>query len=142
MRFTLTRIHQFEDSMFGVLVIGDLTFWTLERAWVGNEPRISCVPEGFYHLTPHDSAVHPDTFALEGETVSHWPTDGIARNVILLHPANKVEELSGCIAIGESYHWFEGRPFLQKSKPSTDQVLEKLRSHPDNNYLTIEREIG
>lgn len=87
---------------------GDFICYSLERPWVNNEPFISCVPEGEYELKYHRYKGRLDTYALVGETVSHFPSDK-QRNLILIHPANKVNELQGCIATGTTKLSGEGR---------------------------------
>lgn len=98
--------------------------YTLERPWVPvvvpaaimptpppcGQKGISCIPPGIYNLEMHSTEAHPDTFALVNRElwVYHWDTDvpperrGYARTVVLIHPANWVEELRGCIAPGLS----------------------------------------
>lgn len=96
--------------------------YTLERPWVPALPRssallepapcgrkgVSCVPPGIYDLVPHSSEAHPDTFALVNldlwvyhleNQVPVWRKE-YARTAVLIHPANWVEELRGCIAPG------------------------------------------
>jgi hypothetical protein len=97
--------------------------FTLERPWVPCEgiesfqaPQsppcgmkgVSCVPPGLYRLVPHNSEAHPHTVALVNPElwVYHFEEEvpperrGIARTAVLIHPANRVEELRGCIAPG------------------------------------------
>lgn len=98
--------------------------YTLERPWVpcvsgpppaGNmfpppcgQKGVSCIPPGVYDLVPHNTEAHPDTFALVNPDlwVYHFDSDvprekrGYARTAVLIHPANWVEELRGCIAPG------------------------------------------
>ena len=78
---------------------GDFICYSLERPWIDNKSNISCIPEGTYDLQGHKYKARLDTYALTGDTVSHFPSDK-ARNLILIHPANKVQELQGCIATG------------------------------------------
>ena len=78
---------------------GDFICYSLERPWIDNKSNISCIPEGTYDLQYHKYKARLDTYALTGDTVSHFPSDK-ARNLILIHPANKVQELQGCIATG------------------------------------------
>ena len=99
--------------------------YTLERPWVPamtpasdllspppcGRKGVSCIPPGVYRLEPHDSEDHPGTFALVNEKlwVYHHDTDvptwrkGVARTEVLIHPANLVGQLRGCIAPGLSY---------------------------------------
>lgn len=86
---------------FGRLLIGDLELWTVERPWRNNEAGISCVPEGEYDLESHSSQKFPDTWALVGETVSHYEEDGKSRSAILIHVGNTMNDVIGCIAPGE-----------------------------------------
>lgn len=125
--------------------------FTLERPWVPAPPfasnlldpppcgrkGVSCIPPGVYTLVPHDTDAHPDTFALVNPDlwVYHYDSDvptwrkGKARTAVLIHPANFVEELRGCIAPGlgraatgaptvlSSRHAFNLlRPFLADAK--------------------------
>ena len=87
---------------------GEFICYSLERPYLDNAPNISCVPEGEYELKYHRYKGKLDTFALIGETVSHFPSDK-QRNLILIHPANKVHELQGCIATGTTKLSGDGR---------------------------------
>ena len=87
---------------------GDFICYSLERPWLNNKPNESCVPEGEYELKYHRYKGRLDTYALIGETVSHFPSDK-QRNLILIHPANQVHELQGCIATGTTKLSGEGR---------------------------------
>ena len=93
----LHRFCQGEMGTFGKMVVGDKTLYTVERPWLNNEPRKSCVPRGTYTVTRHDSPKFGDCWILEGITVGHFT--GI-RTHILIHAANKASELQGCIAPG------------------------------------------
>lgn len=117
------------------------TFWTSDDPeWIQppcGRKGVSCIPPGVYDLVPHSTDAHPDTFALVNPDlwVYHFEQDvpryqrGIARTAVLIHPANYVEELRGCIAPGmsrtsttkkavwESRHAFALlRPFLKDAK--------------------------
>jgi hypothetical protein len=95
--------------------------FTLERPWVPasifatdnlripcGRKGVSCVPPGRYKLVPHNSEAHPHTVALVNPSlwVYHFEEDvptsqrGWARTTVLIHPANFVSELRGCIAPG------------------------------------------
>lgn len=118
--YTLGRIEQ----------SGRSTVYTLERPWVSVGPvnlapkkgdlfgewdsppcgrkGISCVPPGIYTLVRHESEMHPGSLALVNRElwVYHQDHDvpdsrrGYARTYVLIHPANRVGELRGCIAPG------------------------------------------
>lgn len=100
------------DCTLGLLSLEDRNWQTLERPWIpdplyrGGQPHISCVPAGTYQLVRHNTEKHPHTFALVNPElgVVHEPAPGM-RSDILIHPANFVHELEGCIAIGKYRRW-------------------------------------
>lgn len=92
---------------FGTLVLGSKTFCTVEREWLNNEKYISCVPAGYYTLEVHNSLKYPDTLALVGATVSHYPGDK-KRYACLFHQANYPEDVSGCVGLGDSLTYING----------------------------------
>ena len=66
---------------------------TLELPWKDNTPLISCIPDGRYRL------IWTKSPRLKRETLRVVGVPG--RSGILIHPANHVEELLGCIAVGK-----------------------------------------
>lgn len=95
----------------GKLALPDgLILCTLELPWVpdptcpGGAHNTSCVPKGLYQLVLHDTVKHPRSFALVNPAlgVIHLPdpTFPDARTVCLLHIANEIAELLGCIGLG------------------------------------------
>lgn len=93
--FKLTRVY-LEDATLGVLSGPEgIICNTLELAWRGNRPNISCIPEGLYPLVI-------GTFPKFGNVVRVMAVPG--RSAILFHAANNPhihsgrKELRGCIA--------------------------------------------
>ena len=69
---TLTRFCYSEDmGTFGFMDVGGHRTFVAERPWKNNEPRVSCIPEGQYHVTRHNSPKFGRCFILEGGTVGH-----------------------------------------------------------------------
>jgi len=64
---------------------------SLERSWQDNKPFISCIPLGTYKLVKYRK---PGQFQL---------MDVKNRTYILIHVANYVHQLAGCIAPGSSF---------------------------------------
>jgi len=96
----LERFAYSPFGTFGRLLVGDLELWTVEQAWRDNEVRRSCVPEGQYTLSHHSTQKYPDTWALIGETISHWPEQGKKRSTCVFHVGNTEGDVKGCIAPG------------------------------------------
>lgn len=98
----LERFAYTPMGTFGKLTYNDFTCYTVERPWLDNAGRISCIPEGQYKLVWHNGPKFGKTVALVGGTVSEFP-DGISkRAAILIHPANEMNDLEGCIGLGAS----------------------------------------
>ena len=99
----IVRIDRFETSIRGTMSevsIGEVRIKGLERPWLDNAPFKSCIPTGIYYLVPHESPRFGKVHAFRGGTVSIRPNEATQRSHILWHPANRVEELAGCLATG------------------------------------------
>jgi hypothetical protein len=113
MGLVLTRIY-FPEGTQGLLEWnGTLVCYTIELPWLGNQRRISCIPEGEYVLQKRFSPRFKWHLHLRNVP---------GRDLILIHPANDAKkELLGCIA-----------PVTQHSgigKGSSSRIaLEKLKS--------------
>ena len=90
MVLVLNRTY-FPEGTQGVLEWnGTIVCYTIELPWLGNQKRISCIPEGEYILQKRFSPKfkwHLHLMNVPG------------RDLILIHPANDAKtELLGCIA--------------------------------------------
>ena len=126
MRLVLTRFGCLADSTLGLLRVADMVLFSMERAWRDNEPQVSCVPDGLYELVPHSSVRFPETWALVGETVSHFPDPSKRRSAILFHAANVSQELEGCIAPGLSVQMFGAQLAVTSSQAAMDRLRSAL----------------
>ena len=81
----------FPEGTQGVLEWnGTLVCYTIELPWLGNQKRISCIPEGEYILQKRFSPKFQWHLHLKNVP---------GRDLILIHPANDAKmELLGCIA--------------------------------------------
>jgi hypothetical protein len=99
------RLERYEYTDLGVhgkLFLPDGTeLATLEPPWVDNEPFVSCIPEGIYTLVPHDTEKYPDTWALVGNTVSHFPAPDTKRSSVVFHSGNHVTDTAGCVLVAD-----------------------------------------
>ena len=113
MVLVLNRIY-FPDGTQGVLEWnGTLICYTIELPWLGNQRRISCIPEGEYFLQLRFSPKFKWHFLL---------IDVPGRDLILIHPANDAKlELLGCIAP------VTARTGIGKGRASR-KALEKLKA--------------
>lgn len=92
-------LHQKEQTLGNGIVFNErngivYTFASLELPWRDNQRGISCIPEGVYDAILHDSPKF-------GKSI--WIQNVPNRSEILIHYANYVRELRGCIAVGRSH---------------------------------------
>ena len=66
---------------------------TLERPWVFNERKISCIPSGTYLVKRHISPKFGQCFKIQ---------DVKGRSDILIHSGNVVNDTLGCVLVGLS----------------------------------------
>lgn len=129
MNLTLTRDSDNGRCTLGTLRINGGLFQTLERPWQPGPPGgvkgASCVPPGLYRLFRHDTEAHPRSFALVNEAlgVYHYevPPGQQGRTACLIHIANWVSELRGCVAIGMARTQNGDEWMLRQSKVAIDQ---------------------
>ena len=84
-------LRRFFDDGVTTLGLLDGKFWTVERPWLDNQLRISCIPTGEYKVKRHISPSKGTCYSVE---------DVPGRTHILIHVANWSHELMGCIAPG------------------------------------------
>jgi len=73
---------------------------SLERGWVNNESRISCIPTGNYELVlEHSNKFKKDLWEIKGVH---------GRSECKFHAANYWKQLNGCIALGKNRKYIDG----------------------------------
>ncbi len=113
MQLTILRDAPRLDCQQGILTLaGGETYYTLERPWLQDRPEVSCVPRGTYTLIPHEiehgALLGLRTWALSNPGLGVFPEapaqyggPNPLRVACLIHPANWVFQLEGCIAVGK-----------------------------------------
>lgn len=133
MHLELVRWAYLDDMTLGRLKTPEFELATLERPWAwnpagpGGEPGASCVPDGRYRLLPHDSEEHRGVYALENAELGVYLASrpggqAWGRTEILIHVANRVRELLGCIAVGLKH----GRLAGERAVLSSAEAMERL----------------
>jgi hypothetical protein len=99
-------------------------------------PFVSCVPDGSYQLLEH---VRPDgTEVLALRNPDHGvyydrgerPDTG-GRYLILIHSANYVEQVQGCIAPGINHTIYDNRVMVTNSRQAMRLIREAQPTHLD-----------
>jgi len=124
----LTRFC-FSEQMgtFGQLECQGETFYTVEKPFKNNLPFVSCVPAGEYSLMPYQSVKYGDTFKLVSVPNNVMPDkiDDKIRYGILIHRGNTVDNVVGCIAVGDKLGMVNGKWAVMNSRQTMDR-LRKL----------------
>ena len=130
---TLERFAYTPWGVFGRLVYGDFRAFTVERPWLDNKAQVSCIPDGEYQLQWYDSPKFGPTWAVIGDTVSLFPEPGKARASVLIHPANTMDDLMGCIGLGSTLGTVNGKWGVLNSRGT----VETFRSITKGKNLTL-----
>lgn len=104
---------------------------TLELPYISNKRNISCIPQGEYTV----KITYSNSYNQEMYEVLGVP----GRAGIRIHPANFVNELRGCIAIGKNYTDInkDGKVDLLNSKKTYEAFMEVMNKR--NFILNIKR---
>jgi len=114
----LFRVAGNHDRTYGVLVDGPVAFAvTLERGWNNNIKNTSCIPDGKYLCKRVDSPRFGNTFEVTGVK---------GRSSILFHWGNFESDSRGCILVGESYDYINGREGILQSKKGFEEFMKRL----------------
>jgi len=120
------------------VTVGRLTFdwlpnlpiiYTLELPWDNNKPFVSCITQGLYNVTPHNTKDKPNTFE-----VLNVP----GRAGILFHAGNyacnlmigtelKHSETEGCILVGLGYDKIV--PMLKNSVSAMELLNDNIKGN-------------
>lgn len=92
--YSILRTYN-DDCTTGVLVdsLGIHLCVTLERSWLENKNSISCIPEGTYNVIAYNSPTKGDVWLIQNVP---------DRSMIEIHSCNWVEQLEGCIGVGDA----------------------------------------
>lgn len=102
--------------------------WTIERPWLGNEPHVSCIPEGAYTLRLRESPVVKATSG--GEFSLGWEVcDVPGRTFIMIHPGNWAHNVEGCIALGKGLH--DKELMVTSSRDAFAEFMGVLEDEPE-----------
>lgn len=125
MKGILTREFYSDKCIIGRLEIFDgilktFSCKTLERPWVDNRNKVSCVPAGSYPVVLEYSA----HFKRKLNELKLVP----GRSEVKIHVANYVTQLEGCIAVGLSVGDInkDGVPDMVSSRIALDRLQEAL----------------
>lgn len=101
--------------------------FTLELPWRNNERQISCIPAGKYQIEHRRSQRFGHHIHILGVP---------NRSLILIHQANYVRQLQGCIAVGQKRLDLDGDG--QEDVTNSVAMMKKLMDLiPEKSWLVI-----
>ncbi len=154
----LKRYSYGEYETEGQLIVGGSVFATIEQPWTpnpngakGGKPFESCIPDGMYRLSPFTRPNSAFVFIIFNPElgVFRLPENhekGSGRDLCLIHKANWVTDIQGCIAPGLTRNPM-GNPKTKQveqavgSSGNAMSALRKLLGY-DQHILSITSETG
>ncbi len=123
-----------DTETMGVLTFGGKTLQTIERPWISTDPggksRESCIPAGRFLLRPHARRNGDVVVALvnPGHAVYYLDEDrpNVGRFLILIHSANWVHQIMGCIAPGKTRTQSDQGMMVTSSRSAMRQIMEYI----------------
>jgi Family of unknown function (DUF5675) len=147
MNLELIRVAYLPTATLGLLRVGTERFETIERPWVpdpdgpGGEAQQSSIPDGRFVLRPWDSPKFGPVYLFEAPALGVYATEKpvgakYGRTHVLLHAANQVSELLGCVAPGMRAGIQDGKHWVYESRRALARVSELL-GRVDEHSVTI-----
>lgn len=107
---------------------------TLEKPWLNNKTGVSCIPDGKYKVKKW----HETDAKAAGKRVdyNHFELTVPNRVAILIHVGNRVDQIHGCLLVGDHYTDMNADELLDIG--NSKQTLAKLFNIlPDEFELTV-----
>ncbi len=141
MSLIISRYCYSPMGTFGILSIpneknADKPFrWlTVERPWLNNQTSISCIPEGTYGIGLRQSSVVSRTS--RGEFKAGYEIKDVPdRTFIMMHIANTMNDLEGCVGLGLAQGFVKGKWAVTSSKVAFRSFMNNMESQ--NNITDI-----
>lgn len=128
---TIKRTHYRDDGTFGIIDDeGEMFALTVELPWKDNQQNISCIPEGEYDLKRKTSPHFGESFE-----VLNVPN----RTDILIHPANTIEDLKGCIGLGEQFEPIGSLNAVILSRQAVLEFMKRMKGFDYGKLVILKR---
>ena len=114
----LERFAYSPMGTFGILTVDDFFCYTVERPWLDNKARKSCIPEGAYgiELGMYNRGGYP---AYE---IMNVPD----RSLIKMHIANNINDVIGCVGFGDSLGYYENLWSVMNSGKTMAKFMDAM----------------
>lgn len=114
----LERFAHTPMGVFGILSVDGFECYTVERPWLDNKPRESCIPEGVYglELGMYNRGGYP----------AYEIMDVPDRSLIKMHIANNINDVIGCVGFGDSLGYYENLWSVMNSGATMKKFMEVM----------------
>lgn len=128
----------FKHGTFGILKADSFECVTVERPWLQNKRSISCIPAGEYVLRKRKSGVVSRTS--RGKFLEGWEVVDVPdRTYIMLHIANKVSNVIGCIGVGRSFGVIGQSWAVMSSAIAFEELMDALSGEEEHTLMVRRR---
>lgn len=114
----LERFAYTPFGTFGRLIVDYFQCYTVERPWLNNKVRESCIPEGKYELKLG--------MFNNGGYSAYEVMDVPNRSLIKIHIGNTIDDVVGCIAPGNKLGYLRGKWGVIYSRPAFDAFMDNM----------------
>ena len=118
MDLILTRFADSPHGVFGKLEGKEIELCTVERPWLDNQRRVSCIPAGAYTLKR--------CMFNRGGYHTYEVTEVPGRSEIKIHVANTMDDVIGCIGVGQGLGFVDGKWAVTRSKVAFEALMAVL----------------
>ena len=119
----IKRIYRDDRGTIGKVLIEGETFYTIEKPWIGNTQRISCIPTGTYMCKPR--------MYYRGGYPSYEITNVANRKYILFHVANYPRDVLGCIGLGTNFQISNNQIMVSQSRVAFNKFMNLMDGIPE-----------
>lgn len=114
----LERFAYTPFGTFGRIYIPEYQCFTVERPWLNNIPKESCIPIGEYDMKL--------SFYNRGNYPSYEISGVPNRTLIKVHIGNTMDDLLGCIAPGKALGFLERKWAVTSSKKAFNEFMTAM----------------
>ncbi len=114
----LERFAYTPFGTFGKMYIPEYQCFTVERPWLNNIPKESCIPVGEYGMALG--------FYNRGGYPAYEITGVPGRTLIKIHIGNTMDDLLGCIAPGKALGFLERKWAVTSSKKAFTEFMAAM----------------
>ena len=120
----LERFAYSPFGVFGKIIIPEFECFTVERPWLDNKPRESCIPEGTYTIRLG--------MYNRGGYAAYEVLNVPDRTLIKIHIGNTIDDVIGCIAPGKALGFLERKWAVSSSRKAFKEFMGAMEDDAES----------